>query len=191
MKIPLRSFLFAFCYATLLLATSSTAAATTLLRMSLAQMSQTAKLIVRARCVESAAAWDAGEIWTFTSFDVDEAWKSSAPARITVRLLGGRVGNLTSNVSGIPRFRAGEEVVLFLDPTPRGDFTVVSWEQGTFRIRRDPRSGEVSVTQDTASFAAFDPVTRRFEADGIQSMPLDVLRARITAALHNATGVKQ
>lgn len=191
MRIPLRVFHFVSCYAALLLATSAPVAATTLLRMSLGQMSRTAKVIVRVRCVESAAAWDAGEIWTFTSFDVDAVWKSFAPARITVRLLGGRVGNLTSNVSGIPRFRAGEEVVLFLEPTLRGGFTVVSWEQGTFRIHRDPRSGEASVTQDTASFAAFNPVTRRFEADGIQSMSLDALRVRVDAALRTEAGVKQ
>jgi hypothetical protein len=105
---------FISCGAALLLAISGATTATTLARMSLAQMSQIAPLIVRARCLGNSTGWDAGEIWTLTTFTVQEAWRGSSSAQITVRLLGGRVGNLTSSVSGIPRFRSGEEVVLFL-----------------------------------------------------------------------------
>jgi hypothetical protein len=56
--------------------------ATTIERMSLAQMAQDAELIVRGRCVGSSTAWNAGEIWTFTSIDVDEVWSGTAPARM-------------------------------------------------------------------------------------------------------------
>ena len=166
------------------------AGATTLLRMSVETLSQAAGVIVRAQCLENSAGWDAGEIWTFTSFEVKEVWSGSAPARITVRLLGGRVGDFTSSVSGVPRFRPGENVVLFLEATPRGDFSVVSWQQGTFRIRRDVRSGEENVTQDTASFATFDPATRRFVAAGIRTLPLDTFRARVDAARRARTRSK-
>jgi hypothetical protein len=177
--------------AALLLALSAphfSTAATTIERMSLEKMSQTAPVIVRARCIENSTGWDAGEIWTFTSMQVEEIWKGSAPARILVRLLGGRVGDITSSVSGIPRFRAGEEVVLFLEPTVRGDFSVVSWQQGTFRVSRNSPFGTESVTQDTASFATFDPITRQFEATGMRNLPIDTLRARIEAALANSRG---
>jgi hypothetical protein len=169
--------------AAILLVAQSAARSTTLLRMSLGQISQTAQTIVRARCTGSTTGWDAGEIWTFSSFEVREVWRGSPAAQITVRLLGGRVGNLTSSVSGVPRFQAGEDVVLFLERTPRGDFSVVSWEQGTFRIRRAGAQGPESVTQDTAAFSTFDPETRRFEAEGIRNMPLENFRAQVYAAL--------
>jgi hypothetical protein len=165
----------------LLLAVGGTALATTLARMSVEQMSHTAQAIVRARCVDNSTGWDAGEIWTFTSFEVQELWQGSTTPRITVRLLGGRVGNLTSSVSGIPRFRPGEEVVLFLERTQRGDFSVVSWEQGTFRIRREAATGSEIVTQDSASFATFDPATHQFEAEGIRNLPVETFRARVDA----------
>jgi hypothetical protein len=164
------------------------ARATTIERMSLEKMSRTAKVIVRARCTGNSTSEDAGEIWTFTNFAVEQVWRGTAPNQITVRLLGGRRGNLTSSVSGVPRFRAGEEVVLFLEPTARGDFSVVSWEQGTFRIRRDPATGRESATQDTASFATFDPVTRRFETEGIRRTPVDALHMRVSAALRDSDG---
>ena len=165
--------------------------ATTLARMSVAQMSRAAQVIVRAQCQGNTTGWDAGDIWTFTTFDVEEVWRGEAPAQISVRLLGGRAGNLTSSVAGIPRFQPGEEVVLFLERTERGDFSIVSWEQGTFRIRRDTRTGEESVTQDTAALATFDPATRRFEAGGITRMPVDSLHAQVDAALSSENGRKQ
>jgi hypothetical protein len=163
--------------------------ATTLARMSLAQMARTAQQIVRARCVANATAWDAGEIWTFTTFDVQETWRGAASGRIMVRLLGGRTDKFTSTVAGVPRFRPGEEVVLFLESTARGDLSVVSWEQGTFRIRRDPDSGEESVTQDTALFDTFDPATRRFAASGIRGMRIDEFHAQVAAAFASSARV--
>jgi len=170
------------------LAANPPTGATTLMRMSLSQMSRAAKLVVRARCLGNSAGWDAGEIWTFTSFAVEESWRGSAPSQVWVRLLGGRLGNITSTVSGIPRFSAGEEVILFLEPTPRGDFSIVSWEQGTFRVLRDARTGEEIAVQDTASFPVFDPVARRFEAAGIRDVPVAALRARVDAAVGAETG---
>ena len=176
--------------ATILAALAIPASSTTLARMTLAQMSRAAEVIVRAQCQANATGWDAGDIWTFTTFQVEEVWRGAAPAQISVRLLGGRSGNITSVVAGIPRFQAGEEVVLFLERTPRGDFSIVSWEQGTFRIRRDLRTGEESATQDTASLATFDPAARRFQAGGIARTSLDLLRAQVNAALADDTGTK-
>jgi hypothetical protein len=168
----------------------STAEATTLARMSVAQMTHAAKNIVRARCLSNSTAWDAGEIWTFTTFEVEENWKGMPrDKQITVRLLGGTVGGLTSSVSGVPRFAEGEEVILFLEPTARGDFSIVSWMQGTFRVRRDGASGRESVTQDTAGFSTFDPSTRCFESSAIHGVSLVALRASVAAALNS--GEKQ
>jgi hypothetical protein len=173
-----------------LAALGAMAGATTLARMSVAQMSRAAQVIVRGQCQSNTTGWDTGEIWTFTTFEVQEVWRGEVPAQISVRLLGGTAGNLTSSVAGIPRFQPGEEVVLFLERTQRGDFSIVSWEQGTFRIRRDIRTGEESVTQDTAALAMFDPTTRRFEAGGIERMPMDFLHAQVNAAISNESGRK-
>ena len=145
---------------------STAVRSTTLVHMSVAQMTQTAELVIRARCVENSVSWDQGEIWTFTTFAVEETWKGAARFQtsnqyLTVRLLGGTLGHFTSNVSGVPRFSPGEEVVLFLEPTgPHGYFSVVSWLQGTFRIHEDLRTGQIIAVQDTASFETFEPSTQ-------------------------------
>ena len=171
-----------------------TASATTLERMSVAKMTQAAGLVVRAQCLGNSAAWDGGEIWTFTSFQVEDSWKGAptgAAQQVTVRLLGGSVGNLTSTVSGVPRFRPGEEVVLFLQPTARGDFSIVSWVQGTFRIHRDARTGAETVLQDTAAFDTYDPAARQFDAEGIRNLSVAALRLRVQTALGAPYGGKK
>jgi hypothetical protein len=164
---------------------------TTLAHMSVSKLTHVSRLILRARCVENSTAWDEGEIWTFTTYEPTEVWKGSAQSRVHVRLLGGRIGNLTSNVSGVPRFRTGEDVVLFLAPTTRGDFSVVSWVQGTFRIHHDQRTGEETVTQDSASFDTFDPSTRKFAASGIHDLPLQDFRSQVAAALRQESGAQK
>jgi len=183
-----RPIFFALCAC--LLACASVAP-TTLAHMSLAKLTHASRLILRARCVENSTAWDAGEIWTLTTYEPTEVWKGSAQSRVRVRLLGGRLGNLTSNVSGVPRFRTGEDVVLFLAPTARGDFSVVSWVQGTFRIRHDQRTGEDTVTQDSASFDTFDPSTQQFTASGVHDLPLQEFRSQVAAALHQESGAQK
>lgn len=165
--------------------------ATTLERMSLKKMAHAARAIARARCTGTSSLWQAGEIWTMASFDSEENWKGSTPAHFQVRLLGGTVGNLTSTVSGVPHFRAGEDVILFLEPASLGDFAIVGWVEGTFRIHRAPRGTEPAqelVTQDTASFATFDPKTRRFESAGVRSLPVELFRTQLLTAILDGSG---
>ena len=157
--------------------------ATTLKRMSVADLSRAAHTVIRARCVTNSTRWDAGEIWTFTTFDIEETWKGSAQAQITVRLLGGRTEDFTSTVSGVPRFAPGEELILFLERTPAHDFSIVSWMQGTFRVGRNHTTGEEIVTQDTAAFPVFDPASHNFEAAGIRKMSLSTFRSLVTASV--------
>jgi hypothetical protein len=194
MKMRLRNIAIVVLLAVLQPSRALTASATTLERMSVAKMTRAAELVVRAQCVANSTAWDEGEIWTFTSFTVEDSWKgapSGAAQQLTVRLLGGAVGNLSSTVSGVPRFRPGEEVILFLQATARGDYSIVSWVQGTFRIHRDARTGSELVVQDTAAFDTYDPATREFDAEGIRNLPVAALRLRVQSALAAQSGEKK
>ncbi|HWF37911.1 MAG TPA: hypothetical protein VG322_05295 [Candidatus Acidoferrales bacterium] len=167
---------------------AATTNATTLERMSLERMTQLTKTIARVRCVSNATIWDSGEIWTVTTFDVQQNWRGTLPSQIAVRLLGGTLGGITSTVSGVPHFSPGQEAVLFLERTPSGDFSVVSWQQGVFRIRSNNRRGGESVTQDTASFATLDPRTQRMQTVGTSRMRLSDFRVEVEAAIAAAGG---
>ena len=176
-----------------LLLVALTARASSIARMSVEKMARAATLIVRATCISSATRWQDGEIWTVTLFSPEDVWKGSAPAAIEVRLLGGTAGNITSTVEGIPRFRPGEEVVLFLEPTKYGDFSVESWIQGTFRVGRDERTGQKIVTQDTAAYRTSSNLLMgpTPSSAGVVRMPLEAFRVRVVNALEAAQGDAQ
>ncbi len=165
--------------------------ATTLVRMSLADLARAAQTIVRARCLGSESRWESGEIWTFTRFEPLETLKGAAPGPFVVRLIGGRIGNLASEVDGVPRFRPGEEAILFLEPTRTGDLSVTAWSEGSFRVQRDPRSGRAFVTEDSAATGVFDPATRRFAPAGIACMPLERFERRLRRILEAGRGAPE
>ncbi|MGA9732342.1 MAG: hypothetical protein WA274_08240 [Candidatus Acidiferrales bacterium] len=79
--------------------------ATTLERMSLAKMAQTAPLIIRARCLANSTAWDAGEIWTFTNFAIEETWKGAHVVAVdadTGSVIAGTLAGWTCNPANPP-----------------------------------------------------------------------------------------
>ena len=90
------------------------ASATTLSRLKLEDLALESTAVARMRCLGATSRWDKGEIWTETRFEVLEREKGTLPGIVTVRMLGGHVGNLHSHVDEVPAFRAGEEVYLFL-----------------------------------------------------------------------------
>jgi len=159
--------------------------ATTFARMPLEKLAASARVIVRARCVGNVVEMHGGEIWTVTSFEVREVWKGGTTAVIRTRLLGGRTRDLTSHVAGVPRFRPGEEDILFLALLRDGEYSVVGWAQGTFRVHRDSATRNLVVSQDTA---AYSDTSVRFASSGsrVSNMPLEDFRRQIERAL--ATG---
>jgi hypothetical protein len=156
--------------------------ATTLVRMNLPALAQSAHLIVRARCEGMQTRWDGGAIWSQYEFTVLETLKGAPPQLLRVRLPGGRIGHLETKIDGVPQFRAGEEAVLFVEQTSSGGYSVTSWAQGTFRVRRNV-SGEPRLTQDTSHFAVFDPTTRSFTPAGIRDITLTEFRKQLIEAL--------
>jgi hypothetical protein len=159
------------------------AGATTLAHLSLEQMARAADTVVRVRCVSVESRWDGGTIWTFNGFDVLEALKGAPPEHLVVRLPGGRVGHLVTNIEAVPRFQAGEEGFLFLEKTRAGDYSVTAWAEGTFRVSSDRPGTSATVTQDSFAFPVFDAGTRRFRTEGVRRLPVAEFREQIEAAL--------
>ena len=159
------------------------ASATTLSRLKLNDLARESTAVARLRCLASTSLWDQGEIWTETKFEVLQREKGALPGIVTVRLLGGKVGNLHSRVEEVPAFRTGEEVYLFLWGRDGEPYQVLGWSQGTFRIARNPQSRLEVVTQDSASAPIFDPQTRAFRRGGIRNLPVAIFREKLHRAL--------
>ena len=71
-------------------------------------------------------------IETVTEVAVEEWIKGSGGRTAAVVLPGGQLGNERLTVPGVPRFRTGDRVLLFLTRTHRGDWTTVSFALGAF-----------------------------------------------------------
>ena len=105
-------------------------------------------------------------------------------------MIGGCAGRITSYVAGAPRFRPGEEAILFLEPTRGGEISITAWGEGTFRIRNDARTGEERVTQDSAAILEFAPTVNASHADAIRNWPLAKFKERIMQSLAEPRGAK-
>ena len=162
--------------------------ATTLQRLSLDQLAAGSDAVARVNFSSAESRWENGSIWTVTTFRVVETMKGNLPAEISVRLPGGRVGHLNATVEGTPQFHPGDDAIVFLQNSSAGGFTVAGWVEGTFRISRDPRTGNQSVTQDSSAFAVFDPATKTFRTEGVHHMAVDEFRGRLASAIARSEG---
>ncbi len=180
-----RKFLWLCLLASLILLglTAAFANATTLARLNFNDLAQQSSAVARLRCLGSEFHWDRGELWTETRFEVLERNKGLLPGIVTVRTIGGVSGHLHSQVDGVPIFRPGEEVYLFLWERPGEPFRVLGWAQGTFRVARNADSGVETVTQDSANAPIFDPRTRTFRHGGIRNIPVAIFQLKLRRAL--------
>lgn len=157
--------------------------ATTLSRLRFEELANQATAVARVRCLGAQSRMQDGEIWTETRFEVLELSKGQLPDVVSIRMLGGRLGNLHSRIEGVPSFRSGEEAFVFLWGRDGEPFRVLGWTQGTFRITRDLHTGVELVTQDSAAAPIFDPRTRQFRHGGIRNLPVAVFQLKLRKAL--------
>jgi len=160
------------------------AQATTLVRLPFPELVQFSDAIVRARCVDSGAVLENGEIWTDTQFLVLTAEKGAIGGQIVVRQPGGTYQHLQSHVEGTPKFQKGEELYLFLDRAKAEHYALTGWSQGTFRIRKDLRTGMEKVTQDSAELPVFDPQSHQFQKSGVREMQLALFVEQLRRTIH-------
>lgn len=159
------------------------ARATTLARMDLRELARQSTHIARVRCASATGLADANLVWTITTFELTEAWKGELPPRFTVRLPGGEAAGQRVTVEGAPRFRVGEDVVLFLTAARGRQMNIVSWAQGTFRIRRNTRIGMAEAVQDTAGLQILDARSGAASKGERRLLSLAELRAQVAQAL--------
>jgi hypothetical protein len=118
--------------------------------VNLEEMTERAATIFAGRCIESSASVDPdlGRVVTLATFEVDRAVKGELGDTVTVKLLGGgpEGGGAETSIAGLPGFRPGEEVVLFLYGESRlGLSSPVGLGQGKFTVFEDKQGGRIAV----------------------------------------------
>ncbi len=100
-------------------------------------------------------------IFTYVDLDLDRVLKGSPGAdHITLRQMGGTVGDETVEVFGSPAWELGEEVMVFAGPLgDTGYYGVLGIFYGKYDIERDPGTGQSVVTGASFETVHTDPVT--------------------------------
>lgn len=103
------------------------------------ELTRRSEKIVVGTVVNQFSAWDeyGREIYTYITLKVEEQVKSIRPdSIITIRQLGGKVGNVESQVLGLPGFSIGERVLVFLGPfSDRRFYGLIDWNAGKYSIQ--------------------------------------------------------
>lgn len=114
------------------------AGATITRAVSFDQKVENAASILVGRCVRQESRWDDAHKWilTYSTFQVEKSMKGGGTGEVTIVTPGGRVGDVAQEVVGVPRFREGDEHVLFVRNSQVGP-TVLYLEQGAYRVVED------------------------------------------------------
>lgn len=132
-------------------------AATTVRALDIDGLVGTADVIVTGTVLESEAYWteDGKLILTRHRIVVEETLKGAGTGEVTVTTVGGTVGDVTLQVSGMAAFRDGERALVFLENSG-GYSTVVGLAQGKFSL-----DGDEQAANDLAGLDFIGPGTPR------------------------------
>lgn len=114
--------------------------ATTVLPLSLEQLSQQAETIFHGRVLANRVEQDAisGQIVTYTDFEVIDTIKGNSQSTLTIKQLGGRLPGKQyyMRVHGVPKFVTNKEYVVFLPAVSvLGFCSPLGLYQGSFSIK--------------------------------------------------------
>lgn len=161
--------------------------ATTLVRLSLEQLTQASTAIVQGRVISQESRWNPEHtrIFTYTSIAVSQADKGNPPSTFVIEQPGGKVGNIHTFVAGVVHFRPETEYMLFLEPSSRdaSQYLVVGMVQGALRIYRDAATHQPRVILPLGSITH---LTRKGATKATvqgPTVPLNEFRQQIASSL--------
>jgi len=114
------------------------------------QMSEIAAVVTVGEVERVQASWNADhtKIYTRVTVRPTEIIKGDRDlASVTLKLIGGRVGDAVAELPGTPQFEPGQRVLLFLEPRRDADgYLIIGLFQGLYRL--DEASGDDLLYQD-------------------------------------------
>lgn len=158
--------------------------ATTIVPMSVEQLTRESGQVVDATALESWTAWNSQHsmIFTFTRFAVSSRLKGQAADTLVVRQPGGSAGGYTTHVAGVRHWNQGERAVLFLRPSVSdGAMEVTGLMQGNFLVTRDAQGNE-NASNGVPGVTSYQPASQQVSGYRGSVMKLSDLKARIQKA---------
>ena len=153
---------------------AGSASATTVPKMELPELVSASDSIVQGRVESVESRWENDLAYTYVSVIVDEPLKGERRRALLIRQIGGKIGSLNVTVSGMPKFKARDQVILFLKRRQDGTFDVVGLNQGKYEILDNFAVANVS------GITLVNPKTGQLtDAGFMDKAPLEAFKARI------------
>lgn len=157
---------------------------TTVRPMSVERLTKLATAVVEAHVTQTWSEWDAQHtrIYTYTRLSVSRTLKGTQTDTVLVKQAGGVKDGRIERVFGVRHFRAGEDVVLFLEPGNDGDgaMRVVGLMQGNF-LTYKTATGETKVSNGVPNVTAVSTDGRMSPYTG-SHMSLQELESQVSRA---------
>ena len=164
---------------------TSTASATVLVPAEFTEIVAGSQIIVHVRIVDARPEWADGRRWvdTVVTADVLSSLKggSASAETITFKVPGGRLGRYRSVLVGAPVFARGDEAILFLKTRADDLPDIYGLNQGVYRVRADPVSGQKLVVPPPVMKTGDQPAPQRVTRGAPERRPLavDAFGARV------------
>jgi hypothetical protein len=110
------------------------ALSTTVKKMDLKELVSLSDAIAQGTVESIETRWEDKSIYTYTSIRVDEGIKGAPRRALLVRQPGGQIGALILDAPGTPKFKQGDQVIVFLRDRKDGTFDVVGLGQGKYDV---------------------------------------------------------
>lgn len=127
-------------------ATATSALATSVIPPDLRQLANESDYVIRAVVTAVDSEYresDRGrKIYTKVTVEVREVIAGHPPATVVLEMLGGRMGSQEMTIEGAPRFRVGDEDVLFVKNNGRTMYPLLAMMHGRYPILRDANGRE-------------------------------------------------
>jgi hypothetical protein len=148
--------------------------ASTVKRMDLKELVSVSDAIAQGTVESVESRWENQSIYTYISVRVDEPLKGGPRRVLLIRQAGGQIGALHAHVPGMPQFKQGDQVIVFLRDLKNGTFDVVGLGQGKYDI-----VGNNAVTNMTGMSLADTKTGALIEAGPADQKPLEAFKAQI------------
>jgi len=160
------------------------ASATTLVPMSIEDMTRASAKIAMAQAQDSWVEWNAEHtlMYTMTRFHSVRALKGSDEQEFIVRQIGGRDHGIEQKVAGVKQFQTGDVRVLFLRQSNErpGSYVVTGLIQGNLKVMHEVN--ETFVQNDVSGITFYDPGKQANVPARNARMSLGELETRIARA---------
>ena len=126
------------------------------IKMSAEELTKKSTTVLYGKCSKVKSEWNDKKniIFTYVTVVPEEYIKGNLGTEAIITVPGGQVGDILYEVSEMPFFVEGEEVVAFISTNPAGKNLITGGYQGKMKIEKDKKTGKRMVQDAEAEIYA-------------------------------------